>query len=280
MEALAALAVVLGDRAGGTPPAPDVEPHVRTVIGALGLDAALREVDVETARGLRALVRTTLGQALDFVDHPERSDGWTHDDPALLQATGALSAGFAGAIRTSVVPDLPGLAERIDARDAAFLDVGVGVGALAIAMTHVFPALHVTGIDIWEPALALARQNVEAAQLTDRIAIRAQDVCELADADTYDLIWFAGPFLPAAIVPVALDRCTHALRPGGWLMFARFGGVGPLSDALADLRTVRAGGEAWGDHQVLELLGEAGLRDGRHVPLEPGIPGRITAARR
>lgn len=280
MEALAALAVVLGERAGATAPAPDVEPHLRAVIAALGLDGALDDLDAETARGLRALVRATLGQALDFVDHPGRTDGWTHDDPVLLQATGALSAGFAGAIRTSVVPELPGLADRIDAPDATFLDVGVGVGALSIAMTRVFPGLHVTGIDIWEPALALARENVGAAHLADRITIRAQDVCELAEADTYDLIWFAGPFLPAEIIPVALERCAHALRPGGWLMFARFGGTDPLSDALADLRTVRAGGEAWGDHQVLELLTEAGLRDGRHVPLAPGVPGRIAAARR
>jgi hypothetical protein len=41
-------------------------------------------------------------------------------------------------------------------RPGAFLDVGTGVGGLAIEAARVWPALRVVGIDQWEPALALA----------------------------------------------------------------------------------------------------------------------------
>jgi hypothetical protein len=64
------------------------------------------------------------------------------------------------------------------------------------------------------------------------------------------------------------------------MIFARFGGTDELTHALADLRTARAGGRAWADHELLDLLTSAGLRDAQHLDLGPGVPGRLTAARR
>jgi len=225
-------------------------------------------------------VRTTLAQALDFVEAPDRESVWEYDDPAVLQATGAISAIFAPTIRAAVVPALPGLAEALEGDGAAFLDVGVGVAALAIAMAREFPRLHVTGIDIWEPALRLARTNIENASLGERVHVRAQNVCDLDDDAVYDLTWVAVPFLPPAILPDALVRCAEALRPGGWMLFARFGGVDALGTALSDLRALRAGGAAWSDDDALRLVADAGLTDVRHVELPVGVPGRITVGRR
>jgi hypothetical protein len=50
--------------------------------------------------------------------------------------------------------------------------ISVGVAALSIAMCRAWPTLPVVGLDPFEPALALARQNVAEAGFQDRIALR------------------------------------------------------------------------------------------------------------
>ena len=59
-----------------------------------------------------------------------------------------------------IAPKLDGLAARLEAPGAAFLDVGVGVGLLGVEMARLWPNLRIVGIDVWPPSLALARQNV------------------------------------------------------------------------------------------------------------------------
>ena len=80
-----------------------------------------------------------------------------------------------------MIPRIDGLAARLECPTASFLDVDVGVAALSITMARLWPALRVVGIDLWEPALALARQYVADADLGDRIELRQQAVEELAD---------------------------------------------------------------------------------------------------
>ncbi len=280
MEAAAAIAVLLGARTGRPSPTPAVDRQARAVAESLGIAAALDEIDEDRARWLAGFVRSTLGQAVDLVDDPAGGEGWRHTDPELLRATGDLSALFARVIHDGVLPALPGASERTAASGARFLDVGVGAGGLALAMARAFPALEVVGIDIWAPAIELARANIAAAGLDDRVVVHERDARALDEPQSYDLLWFPGPFVPVDVVPDALARCVDALKHDGWLIFARFGGADPLTRALADLRTVRAGGHLWGDDELLALLTDAGLRDARHVELGSGVPGRIAAARR
>jgi 2-polyprenyl-3-methyl-5-hydroxy-6-metoxy-1,4-benzoquinol methylase len=107
-------------------------------------------------------LRTNLMQALELLDRArghEKREGWTHVDEACLQSQGDASAALAGMVK-SVLPELDDLGARLECPDASFLDVGVGVGALAIAMCRVFPQLRVVGIDTFDAPLALARKNV------------------------------------------------------------------------------------------------------------------------
>src|SRR5690606_18845713 len=64
-------------------------------------------------------------------------------------------------------------------------DVGMGAGWSSIALATGYPALAVDGFDFDEPTVALARANVEAAGLADRVRVH------LADADTLEQ---HGPF--------------------------------------------------------------------------------------
>jgi len=104
--------------------------------------------------------------------------------------------------------DRPRLAAAFTGR---FLDVGTGVGAMALEAAERYPSLQVVGLDIWGPSLVLARANVAASQHAARIEIRAQDVTQLDERDAYTLAWLATPFMPRAIAEAALDRLGVAL---------------------------------------------------------------------
>lgn len=137
-----------------------------------------------------------------------------------------------------------GTSKRGSPATGAFLDVGTGVGWLAHALATELPALTVTGIDVFRPALALARTNV--APLGARVTLSEHDVCALTDRDAFDAAFLAGPFVPEEIIPTAVLRIREALRPGGWLLFGLFAGAAdPLSRAVTDLRVVRSGGRPW-----------------------------------
>jgi 2-polyprenyl-3-methyl-5-hydroxy-6-metoxy-1,4-benzoquinol methylase len=171
-----------------------------------------------------------------------------------------------------------GLAEALDGE---LLDVGTGTGWLAIALARAHPRLRVTGIDVFAPALDLAKGNLSDAGLTDRVELRLQDAGSLDEADAYDVVWLPMPFLPADIVPAVVRTGCRALRPGGWLLAGTF--TGPptrLGQLLTDLRTVRSGGHPWQPTALLGVLGEAGLQDVGEVPRAWAAPVRLYAGRR
>jgi SAM-dependent methyltransferase len=143
-----------------------------------------------------------------------------------------------------------------------FLDIGTGVGWLAIEAAKTWPGMQVVGIDIWEPSLQLAATNVAAEGMQDRITLRRQSVAEIDDEAAFDLIWLSSPFLSRVIVDRALPRVVRALAPGGFLVFGIFASrPGPLNQALTDLLTIRSGGHPWRSEEVEERLRALGLRN-------------------
>jgi len=275
-ETLAAVGVYLSVMAGEQVVPVDVERRVAAVTSAVG---DVSDVDRAQARSMAAVARAILGQAAAFIADPLAPPNWSVSDTMVLQSLGQASASFAPLIRRVVAPQLEGCLDALN-DNGTILDVGVGVAALAIALADTFPAARIVGLDVWLPALELARTNVNASGAADRIELREQDVCTLTDRDRFDLVWFAGPFIPAAVVDTALTRCASALKPGGWLLFASFRGADPLGSALADLRTHRSGGPVLDVAAVIELLASRGLVDGRAIALDAAIPSGIVAARR
>jgi release factor glutamine methyltransferase len=82
------------------------------------------------------------------------------------------------------------VAEGIEA--PRILDVGVGSGAIALALKDERPDAHVTGVDISAGALALARENAE--QLGLEIELRAGDGAEAA-AEGWDVVAANPPYV-------------------------------------------------------------------------------------
>jgi hypothetical protein len=97
------------------------------------------------------------------------------------------------------------------------LDVGTGVGEIAVALAEAVPSLHVVGLDILDDVLAAARIRVVERGLADRIMLRRQDVATLTDIEAFDLAHLPAYFVPEDAVLAALPRIRTALRPGGWI---------------------------------------------------------------
>lgn len=264
--ALAALGVALEERVRGVPLDPAIKTEIDHLLAVLGANEMLNGVDPAELKPVLAEIRMTLLQDAKLLLSPT-SAGWTHTETEILQSTGEASAAFPFLLRQTIAPRLEGLTKRLESPDGAFLDVGVGVGGLSIAMARLWPLLRVVGIDPWRPALALARENVEMAGLNTRIELREQPAQQLSDTQAFDLAFFPGFFIAEAVIGAALECVHRALRPGGWILFGTQNpGPDPLAAAVARLRTV-----LWGGHPRTPGEAEALLNQTGFIQVQPAV---------
>src|SRR5262249_3327863 len=151
--------------------------------------------DPDRAAMALAFIRTTFRQAADLLENPESPPAWSYRDPVVLQSQGQASRFIVRGI-DAVATRRPDLAATLR-QGGRFLDVGTGVGWLAIEAARSWPAMRVVGIDVWEPALALARDNLAANDARERIELRHQRVEQLNDVAAFTLAWLPGPFIAA-----------------------------------------------------------------------------------
>ncbi|MBX9943507.1 MAG: 50S ribosomal protein L3 N(5)-glutamine methyltransferase [Reyranella sp.] len=83
------------------------------------------------------------------------------------------------------------------ARVRRVLDLCTGSGCLAILAALVFPRARIDAVDLSAGALALARRNVAAHRLGDRIALHRGDLFQPLGGHRYDLILSNPPYVDA-----------------------------------------------------------------------------------
>lgn len=204
-----------------------------------------------------------------------RGDGqlWANQSDEALLAQGRASAqGAAQLARDGRA--LPGLEEGLSNVDhPRVLDVGTGVGAMAVFWAEQYPNTTVVGIDVLPRVLALAHMNVSESTARDRVVLREQDVSTLDEKDTYAFAWMPAPFIPEQVLSEGVRRVTDALIPGGWLTLGhgKFAGD-PLEAVLNRFKTIAYGGTALDNAQAQQLLQQSGLTEITTVPTPPGFP--------
>jgi methyltransferase family protein len=270
MQALAALGAGLELRLSQTDAPPEVAAQLRAVETAMGLDD-LDDIPPPQQAIALGLIRTYVAHAVELLDDPAREPGWTYTEPTILDGWGRASTMVPAMIKTA--PEL----QHVE----SFLDVGTGVGLLAVAAASIWPDATVTGIDVWGPSLDRARANVKEAALDERITLRNQDVRDLDDVDAFDCAWVPTFFLPSAALRAALPRVVAAVRPGGWIVLGRLDAPpDPLARATHGFATVRDGGGELASEHAIELLAAEGCCEVRVLPRPGSVPLELVIGQR
>jgi SAM-dependent methyltransferase len=267
---LAALALATRDDSP-----PELAAAAGELLAVTGLTGApggpLRGLGTATPGQIASQAAAALHQTSALVSG--RGISWNAQSDEALLAQGNASAQGARPFAQFMLPMMDGLSGRLATPGARMLDVGTGVGGLAISFAETFPHLHVLGIDVLDRALALARQAVAASDAATRVTVRKMDVADFSDDTGFDIAWLPAPFIPQPALSAGLPRVTAALRPGGWLMVGhgKFGGT-PVEDALTRLKTIAHGGTPLDEAAACRLLSDAGLTSVRPVPTPRGVP--------
>lgn len=240
----------------------------------LGADTAIRE---QIEDGVRLALRDSLTDLDDgdiapllveiemaFVEsgelfrEPDRTAQWKIEDIGHLQAMGRASSNAFDRI-LGLASTRPSLQAALD---GVFLDVGTGVGGVALRAAQTCPDLDIDAIDIWEPALRLAAGNLAASAHAGRIRLRCLDVTELDPGPRYTLAWLPTMFMKLSVLEQAIDRIAAASCRGGWLIAPLYTSPDdPFMAVMSSLRTLRSGGEVMGVAQLAALLRARGYVD-------------------
>jgi release factor glutamine methyltransferase len=150
------------------------------------------------------------------------------------------------------------------------LDVGTGSGAIALAIADEHPGARVTGIDVSDDALALARENTRRAGL--RVELLRHDLFDGLPEDGWDLVVSNPPYVRADEIGT-LDASVVEWEPDVALVDR-----GQTDRLVADAaRSLRQGGalvletHEHGALRAVRLLEAAGYVD---VAVTPDLNGR------
>ncbi len=267
-DVVAALGARLGEDSDALPP--EVAAAIDDVLAAAGL-TGLDQLAPPQRAMIAGMARTMFGQAADLLHNAVRPAGWTYTNVAVLEGQGRASMAVPGLLAaTGEFGDV-----------TSFLDVGTGVGWLAVAAAQVWPNADIVGVDVWEPALQRARANIAGAGLDRRVEIRGQSIADLNDSERFDLTWVPSFFLSTEVLTPGLERILAATRPGGRVAVGRYEPPpDPIVRTTQRLRTVRDGGAILNADEVVEFLAAAGWSDVRPLPRTGSVPLQFVTGRR
>jgi release factor glutamine methyltransferase len=99
------------------------------------------------------------------------------------------------------------------------LDLGVGSGAILLALLAERPAAKGLGVDVSEEALAVARDNAAALGLAGRVALLRGDWTAGLDSGSFDLVVSNPPYIADHVIPSlepeVRDHEPHLALSGG-----------------------------------------------------------------
>jgi precorrin-6B methylase 2 len=237
----------------------DAAIHARIREGLrLALGEAAMDLDDAEIAPLLVEIEMAFVESGELFKDPDRTAQWKVADHDHLQAMGRASGNAFGRI-LDLARARPSLQAALD---GVFLDVGTGVGGIALRAAQACPDLHVDAIDIWEPALGLAAANVSASPHAGRIQLRHLDVTALEPGPRYTLAWLPTMFMKRSVLEQAIDRIAAASRSGGWLVSPVYTTPDdPFMAVMSSLRTLRSGGEVTEPSELEAMLRARGYVD-------------------
>jgi SAM-dependent methyltransferase len=107
--------------------------------------------------------------------------------------------------------------DGLDLAGCNVLDIGCGLGGIAVDLVRRHDAASVIGIDVELPVCEHARRRVARAGLSDRIEVRLVEPGPLPFADaTFDVVFSKDSVVHIADKEALCHDVFRSLRPGGW----------------------------------------------------------------
>ncbi|HEX5120151.1 MAG TPA: class I SAM-dependent methyltransferase [Pseudonocardiaceae bacterium] len=115
---------------------------------------------------------------------------WSAYGPDMREAQGDLNRpGFLRLLAREWLDALPDVRDRLARAPAARVaDVGCGAGWSSIAIARGYPLVHVDAFELDPASVRLARDNVAAEGLADRVRVHEVDIGAVATHEPYDLV--------------------------------------------------------------------------------------------
>jgi len=147
---------------------------------------------------------------------------------------------------------------------AMFLDAGCGSCQHSLRLAQ--RGFRVTAVDFSQSALALAKDNIRAKGMTDRITLSRQDLTSLSfPSATFDYILCWGVLMHIHDVRGAILELSRVLKPGGYLVVSENNAYSVQSMSIRFLKSILRpsenahdkydwGFEFWEDTPVGRLL--------------------------
>ncbi len=259
-------------------------------------EAAFRHITVKVRPGVlipRPETEVLVSEALALLPRPARPRGLDDDLIGALAAQADTvesdhgDAAYSEAVKSAIYAARAALDAREEgARALLVADICTGSGCIACSIASEHPDTRVLASDVSPEAVALARENVEALGLGERVAVRQGDLGEpfVRFEGRIDLVVSNPPYIPAPVL-AKLPREVSAFEPA----LALDGGADGLDvyrHLLAWCHRALAPGGAFAFElhetcldEAAELARAAGFSDVRIVADLAGRPRVLTARR-
>ncbi len=183
---------------------------------------ALALTDPESPFSIAPLARAFVASAMALpriLDAFRTGGGvsWTDFGADAIEAQGDFNRPWLlSSFATEYLPLIPDVHKRLQADPPAQVaDFACGVGWASIAIASGYPNAIVTGFDLDESSIEIARKNAAAKGMADRVAFEVRDIAESSLEGGYDLVVVIEAIHDLSKPVEALTSIRRVLAPDG-----------------------------------------------------------------
>jgi SAM-dependent methyltransferase len=155
-----------------------------------------------------------------------------------------------------LLPEIPELTARL-ANGGTVLELGCGAGAGLVSLARALPETTVTGLDPDPTSIALARERVDAAGLSERVHAEEMRAEDLTSEDAFDFIYIQISLHEMDDPRIVLANARRALKDDGLLLITEIRGAERLEDCTGTYNTVLSAIDLF--YEVPQAIAKGGL---------------------